>query len=138
VAEEITNLSLRARTGPGEKVAIAGFVIVDPQGFGRSARVLLRVVGPTLSQYGVAFPLADPVLTLYDAQGQVVARNDNWSDTDPTGLAAAMQQVGAFTLPAASKDAAVLLDLPAGVYSVQATGIGTPAGVTLIEIYLVR
>jgi hypothetical protein len=138
VAEEITNLSLRARTGPGEKVAIAGFVIVDPQGFGRSARVLLRVVGPTLSQYGVAFPLADPVLTLYDAQGQVVARNDNWSDTDPTGLAAAMQQVGAFSLPTASKDAAVLLDLPAGVYSVQATGIGTSVGITLIEIYLVR
>ena len=135
---EITNLSLRARTGPGEKVAIAGFVIVDPQGFGRSARVLLRVIGPTLSQFGVAFPLADPVLTLFNAQGQVVARNDNWSDTDPIGLAAAMQQVGAFSLPAASKDAAVLLDLPAGVYSVQATGATNATGVTLIEIYLVH
>ena len=138
VAGEITNLSLRARTGPGEKVAIAGFVIADPQGFGRSARVLLRVIGPTLSQYGVAFPLADPVLTLYDAHGNVVARNDNWSDTDPTGLAAAMQQVGAFSLPANSKDAAVLLDLPAGVYSVQATGATNATGVTLIEIYLVH
>ena len=90
------------------------------------------------AQFGVAFPLADPVLTLFNAQGQVVARNDNWSDTDPIGLAAAMQQVGAFSLPAASKDAAVLLDLPAGVYSVQATGATNATGVTLIEIYLVH
>jgi hypothetical protein len=135
------NLSLRARTAGGEKVATAGFVIVDPQGFGRAARLLIRVVGPTLSQYGVAFPLSDPILTLYNSRGEVVASNDNWSSgADKAGLVAAMQQVGAFTLPDGSKDAALILDVPAGVYSVQATGAtGTPAtGVTLTEIYLVK
>lgn len=140
VAGEITNLSLRARTGTGEKVAIAGFVIVDPQGFSRTLRVLLRVVGPTLSQYGVASPLADPVLTLYNSSGQIVAANDNWSDgtTDAATLASVMAQVGAFPLPAGSKDAALLLDLPAGAYSVQATSTSGTNGIALTEIYVVH
>ena len=138
---EILNLSLRARTAPGEKVATAGFVIADPQGFSRTARVLIRVVGPTLSQYGVAFPLTDPVLTLFRSDGTIVTQNNNWSDSaDVAGLTATMNQVGAFALPSGSKDAAIVLDLPAGVYSVQATNaVGTPTtGVVLIEIYLVR
>ncbi|MDB6093167.1 MAG: Ig family protein [Verrucomicrobia bacterium] len=141
VPGEILNLSLRARTAPGERVATAGFVIVDPQGFGRTARVVIRVVGPTLSNYGVPFPLTDPVLTLYRSDGTIAAQNNNWGDnTDNAGLAAAMKKVGAFDLATGSKDAAMLLDLPAGVYSVQASNsIGTPdTGVVLIEIYLVR
>ena len=136
---EFVNLSLRARTGPGEKIATAGFVIVDPQGFGRTVRVLLRVVGPALSQYGVATPLADPILTLYNASGQVIATNDNWSDNpDPTALTAAMTQVGAFALPTGSKDSALLIDLPPGAYSVQATSPNGSSGVVLTEIYVVR
>ncbi|MDB6169889.1 MAG: hypothetical protein JWM88_2753 [Verrucomicrobia bacterium] len=141
VPGEIMNLSLRARTGPGEKVATAGFVIVDPQGFGRPARVLLRVVGPALSQYGVAFPLSDPVLTLYKSTGEIVATNDNWTEpADTHPITTASGRVGAFALPPGSKDAAIVLDLPAGVYSLQATSsAGTPdTGVTLIEIYLVK
>lgn len=140
-AGDLTNLSLRARTAPGEKVATAGFVVVDPQGFNRSLKLLLRVVGPKLSQYGVAFPLADPVLTLRSSTGAVVATNDNWSDqADPSKVAAAAAAIGAFALDAGSKDASLLLDVPAGVYSIQATGApGTPdTGVTLIEIYVVR
>lgn len=133
---ELTNLSLRARTGPGDAVAIAGFVITDPQNFDRTARVLLRVVGPKLADYGIQHPLADPVLTLYNAKGEVVRRVDNWSDdTDATALAATMKQVGAFDLQSGSKDAAVVLDLPAGAYTLHATG---GEGVTLLEIYIVR
>lgn len=141
VPGEIINLSLRARTAPGERVATAGFVIVDPQNFGRSARLVIRAVGPTLAQSGVVSPLPDPVLTLYRSDGTIAAQNDNWSvGSDIGALTAAMSQVGAFPLPNGSKDAAVLLDLPAGVYSVQATGaVGTPTtGVVLIEIYLVK
>lgn len=138
---EFLNLSLRARTSPGERVATAGFVIVDPQGFGRPLRLMLRVVGPTLANSGVAFPLNDPVLTLYKSTGEVIATNNNWSDNaNSAALATTATQVGAFSLPTGSKDAALLLDVPAGVYSIQATNAaGTPdTGVTLIEIYVVR
>ncbi|MDB6094487.1 MAG: Immunoglobulin I-set domain protein [Verrucomicrobia bacterium] len=138
---DIVNLSLRARTAPGERTATAGFVIADPQGFSRPLKLLLRVVGPALSQYGVAFPLPDPVLKLYNSAGDVIATNDNWSDNaDPQKIADAAQQAGAFALSSGSKDSAVLLDLPGGVYSIQAVSApDTPnTGVTLIEIYLVK
>jgi hypothetical protein len=139
--QALLNLSFRARTAPGDATAIAGFVIVDPQGFDRPARVLLRAVGPTLTTQGIAHPLENPILTLYDSASEVVAQNDDWSlapATDPTApadLAAAMTQVGAFDLPPDSHDAALLLDLPAGAYSMHATG---GSGVVLLEIYLVR
>jgi hypothetical protein len=160
-AGELVNLSFRARTAPGEATAIAGFVIVDPQDFARPAKILLRAVGPTLTTQGIQHPLADPVLTVYNSKGEVVAQNDNWSvspadhPTASTDLAAAASQVGAFALPANSKDAALLVDLPAGAYTMSATGgTGLPAGlsavgsaqaeasakegVVLLEIYLVR
>lgn len=138
VAADLMNLSFRARTAPGEETAIVGFVIVDPQGFDRPARVLLRAVGPALGASGIAQPLENPILTVYNAKGQIVAQNDNWPshfNAEQTDYDRATSQVGAFSLPQFSADAGVLLDLPAGAYSMHATG-GT--GVVLLEIYLVR
>jgi hypothetical protein len=137
--QSLMNLSFRARTAPGDAVAIAGFVITDPQGFGRPARVLLRAIGPTLSGQGITQPLADPVLNLYNSKGEVVASNDDWaggnSGADVAMIKTTMAQLGAFDLPVDSKDSVLLLDLPAGAYSMHANG-GT--GVVLLEIYIVR
>lgn len=136
---DFVNLSLRAMVGPGDRAAIVGFVVSDPENFNRRVRVLLRAVGPTLAQYGVGAPLGNPILTLYDVRGNVVARNDNWSDGDnAASLSEAMRQVGAFGLADGSKDAAILVDLPPGVYSAQAVGSGDGTGIALTEIYLVR
>lgn len=139
VVGELMNLSLRARTGPGDATVIAGFVVVDPQNFDRPVKVLLRAVGPTLAASGISHPLENPVLTVYNSKGEIVASNDNWSTTtagaSSTEIATATKTVGAFDLPPSSQDAALLLDLPAGAYSMHATG-GT--GVVLLEIYLVR
>jgi hypothetical protein len=136
---DLLNLSFRAHTYPGEGTATAGFVIVDPQGFDRPVKVLLRAIGPTLGSYGITHPLANPILTLYNSKGEVVATNDDWavnnSSADTATLTAAMKQVGAFDLTADSKDSALLLNLPAGAYSMQATG---GSGVVLLEIYLVK
>lgn len=136
--DELLNLSFRARTAPGEATAIAGFVIEDHLKFGRPKRVLLRAVGPTLTSQGIAAPLPDPVLTVYNSQGEVIAQNDDWAvanSTSPADLTAAMQQAGVAAFDPDSKDAALLLDLPAGAYTMHATG-GT--GIVLLEIYSVR
>ncbi|MCF3650950.1 hypothetical protein [Synoicihabitans lomoniglobus] len=118
---------------------MAGFVIDDPQNFGLKARVLLRVIGPALTDQGIAQPLADPVLTLYNSVGEVLRAIDNWSDdADAIALAATMQEVGAFALAPDSLDAAVVLDLPAGAYTLTATSADGSAGIALLEIYLVR
>ncbi len=137
-APELINLSLRAHTAPGDDTAVAGFAIRDPLGLGRSIRVLLRVIGPSLANYGVSHPLTDPVLKLHNAAGEVIRTIDDWGDDDdPAGLAATMASVGAFTLSEGSADSAVVLDLAASAYTLTATGKGDDSGIVMLEIYRV-
>ncbi|MBL9209528.1 MAG: CotH kinase family protein, partial [Opitutaceae bacterium] len=77
------NLSTRARVGTDDRVLIGGFVVSGAA----HKRMLIRAVGPTLTAFGLAGALADPVLTLY-AGTQVMAANDRWS-SDPAATAAA-------------------------------------------------
>ena len=131
------NLSTRAHVPARDDAVFAGFVVA---GTG-SKRLLLRAVGPTLASFGVDGVLANPRLALVSAAGATLAENDDW------GLAAAAatladtaQSLGAFPLPAKSRDAALLVDLPAGVYSAvvrtaDPVGAGEGTGIVLVEVY---
>lgn len=124
----LSNLSARNRVGTGSEILIAGFVVSGPG----SKNLLIRAVGPTLSSFGVAGTLSDPRLQLF-AGSTLLAENDNWGGT--AALAAAFAQTGAFALPAASRDAALIVSVPAGSYSAQVSGINATTGVALVEIY---
>jgi hypothetical protein len=76
--------------------------------------------------------LADPTITLYRG-GAVLATNDNWNAAD----AATMTAIGAFALPAGSRDAAIITTLPAGSYSAIVSGVGGTTGTALVELYVV-
>jgi hypothetical protein len=122
--DRMINLSSRVKlTGPSA-VLITGFVI----GGTESKQVAIRGIGPTLSSYGVGGAMADPVIRIYSGS-TLVAENDNWTATDATTFA----RLGAFALPAGSKDAAVVLTLKPGAYTAQVSGAA--AGVALAEIY---
>jgi uncharacterized protein (DUF1800 family) len=123
----LSNISCRAITGSGANVLTAGFVI----GHGANKQVLIRAVGPTLANYGVTGALADPILTLFDGTGKAIASNDNWIATDSTTF----DSVGAFKLPAGSKDSAIVITLPPGNYSAQAAGANGTSGAVIIEVY---
>lgn len=130
----LLNLSARARVGTGDNIMIAGFVVLG----NAPVKVLLRGVGPTLATQNVAGALADPRVDLYqtvNGAATLVAGNDNWGGG--AALTAAFTATGAFALPAASKDAALLVTLPAGVYSVTLSGVNGTTGVALVEIYAV-
>jgi hypothetical protein len=76
--------------------------------------------------------LADPTLRVVDGKGMAIASNDNWVAT----LAPTFVQVGAFPLTAASRDAALLVTLPAGgTYTIQVSGVNNATGEALIEVY---
>ncbi|MCX6953865.1 MAG: immunoglobulin domain-containing protein, partial [Verrucomicrobia bacterium] len=127
-AARLVNLSARNRVGTGADILIAGFSIA---GTG-TQRVLIRAVGPTLASFGVSGVLADPQLELTDAAGSRIATNDNWD----ASLAPAFTQVGAFPLPAGSKDAAVVATVTAGrSYTVQVSGLSNGVGEALVEVY---
>jgi hypothetical protein len=124
------NVSVLKPVGAG---LTAGFVIAgaDP------LRLLVRAIGPTLASFGVGGVLADPKLDLFQSGNPTaIASNDNWSAASNSGqVAAAAVDVGAFALAANSKDAALLVTLPPGSYTVQVNGVGGTTGVALVEVY---
>ncbi len=126
--DRLANFSSRVRISPGSGgTLITGFVV----GGTGSKRVLIRAVGPTLADFGVANAIVNPRLQLFDSAGRVLIENDDWSGAE---TAAAFSQTGAFTLEPGTKDAALLTSLTPGAYTVHITA-GNEAGVTLAEIY---
>jgi uncharacterized delta-60 repeat protein len=134
-ASRIVNLSARANVGTGANILIAGFVI---QGAGTKS-VLLRGVGPTLATapFDVPGVLTQPELTLVisNPDGGIGSTQTNtvWGGTQ--ALINAFVQVGAFALPSASDDSAILTSLPAGAFTSQLSGLDSTTGVALAEIY---
>ena len=76
------NISTRSFVQTGDNVIIGGFIVQGTQ----SRRVIVRAIGPELSQYGVPNELADPTLELHDAEGALIASNDNWQHTIIGGI----------------------------------------------------
>jgi hypothetical protein len=127
-SRKLVNLSTRFQVGTGDNILIAGFVL---SGTG-TRQLLIRAVGPTLTNYGVTGVLADPQLSVFDV-GTPIASNNDWSSS----LSTTFTTLGAFALNAGSKDAALVVTLQAGKpYSVQVSGVGSTTGEALVEIYL--
>jgi hypothetical protein len=130
------NSSLQGPTGGSNGSLTAGFVVA---GDGNSGiPVLIRVVGPSLAQFGVSNVDAHPVLTLYRNQ-VVLASNTGWFQGGQPGAGAIIEtdakNVGAFALPEGSADAAIDVTLAPGAYTVVATTSDGSAGTVLLEIY---
>ncbi len=129
----LTNVSVRARIAGGSNAEplIVGFVV----GGEATRTVLIRAVGPQLAQYGVSGAMANPQLTLFRGTTPL-ARNDDWN-RDSGATAGAFASFGAFPLANASPDAALLVNLPAGGYSVHTSPVDGASGVVLVEVYTV-
>ena len=135
---QLVNLSARKRLDGSNPSLTAGFSVSGNQ----PLRLLIRAVGPTLNQFLSGAELDDPTLTLNRLVGPagealgVVLTNDNWETEGNAGaIIGAAASVGAFPLIEGSKDAAVLVTLPAGNYTVQVERKGNAVGDALIEVY---
>jgi len=129
---KLISVSTRGNVGSGDNALIVGLAITG----NAAKRVLIRGVGAALGDFGVSGTLGDPILSLYNKDGVVIAQNDNWSSgTDAAAIAAAASQVQAFPLVQGSKDAALLLYLAPGSYTAIVRGVGDTTGVALVEAY---
>ena len=129
----IANFSIRSNAGTGSQMLIVGLAI-DGNAAANGQSLLLRAVGPTLTNFGVTAPLADPKLELFRGPMKLL-ENDNW-DANSTAVTLA-SQVNAFALPDGSRDAVIQQTaLPRGAYTVQVSSV-TPgqAGIALAEIF---
>ena len=110
---------------------IGGFVIIE-----NNRRVMVRGLGPTLAAFGVNGALANPKITVYNASDEVVATNDDWgNESNAASIALTAMSLGATALANGSADAATMLFLPKGAYTVHLEGVDGGTGVGLIEIY---
>ena len=130
----IVNISTLARVATGSDALVSGFVISGTT----NRTVLVRAVGPTLAAFGVNDALAQPLLSVYLGD-RLLASNSGWSGIERAAavpLTDAFDRAGAFRLvDEDSRDAAVILSLAPGAYTVQVRSGDGSAGAALLEIY---
>jgi hypothetical protein len=122
----LANISTRAFVQTGDNVMIGGLIVTGS----RLKKVILRAIGPSLSNSGIADALQDPVLELHDSTGALLASNDNWIDASnkqaiiDSGLA-----------PRNNLESAILTSLIPGSYTAVIRGVNNGTGTAVVEAY---
>jgi hypothetical protein len=129
-ASQFGNISTRGEVGTGTDVLIGG-LIVSSEADGQ-ANVVVRALGPSLGALGVPGALADPTLELHDADGNVLASNNDWQESQG-GI---ISSIG--LAPDNPKEAAIFASLTAGAYTAVVQGANGTTGVGLVEVYNLR
>jgi pimeloyl-ACP methyl ester carboxylesterase len=128
------NISTRAFVQTGDNVMIGGFVVEGTE----PKRVIIRAIGPELTQYHVPNALADPRLELHDGTGALIGSNDNWQHTIIGGVIThdQVQDIqNSGHAPGDARESAIIADLPAGNYTAIVRGVNNTTGVALVEVY---
>ena len=128
------NVSTRAFVQTGDRVVIGGFIVQGTQ----TKRVIIRAIGPELTQYGIPNALGNPTLELHDGTGALIASNNNWWTTIIGGIittnqVAAIQASG--YAPSDGRESAMIVNLPPGNYTAIVRGMANTSGVALVEVY---
>ncbi len=119
------NVSTRGFVSTGDNVLIGGLSIAS----GEPPVVILRAIGPSLGSYGIAQPLQDPTLELHNANGALLAFNDDWESVGATAKKAAL------LAPGDARESAIILSLSAGNYTAIVRGKSGATGIALVEAY---
>ena len=131
---QLANISTRALVETGDNVVIGGFIV---QGSGPN-RVIIRALGPELTEHGVADALHNPTLELHNGTGELIASNDNWVRTIIGGIITQSQVrdiMNSGYAPSNGLESAIIADLPPGNYTAIMRGVNDTTGVGLVEVY---
>ena len=127
-ASQLANISTRGFVQTGNNVMIGGFILGQGSG---NADVVVRGIGPSLSQAGLSNVLADPTLELRDSNGALLIANDNWQD-DPVS---AGQLTARGLAPTNALESGIFASLPPGASTSILAGKNGGTGIGLIEVY---
>ena len=113
---------------------IGGFIVqgTEPE------PVIIRAIGPELTQYGVPNVLANPTLELHNGAGALIASNDNWQTTIIGGIIThdqVQEILNSGRAPRDPRESAIIANLPAGNYTAIVRGVSNTTGVGLVEVY---
>jgi hypothetical protein len=121
----LLNSATRMRVETGDNVLIGGFIIR-----GGSKKVILRAIGPSLAQAGIATPLQNPTLELHGGDGGLITTNDDWMSS-----AQKQEIIDSGIPPSDNRESAIVATLPEGNYTAVVAGAGGTSGVALVEVY---
>jgi hypothetical protein len=127
VNSQMANISTRGLVGTGNNVMIGGVIVGGSDN--ASATFVFRAIGPSLSSSSIVGPLQDPTLELHDANGALLAFDDNWRDTQQTQI----QSTG--FAPTDDRESAIFAALTAGNYTTIVRGKNETTGIALVEVY---
>ena len=130
-SSQLANISTRGFVQTGDNVMIGGFIL---GGSSNNTGVVVRGIGPSLSQFGLNNVLADPTLELRDSNGNLLISNDDWQD-DP---ASAGQLTAHGLAPQDPNESGIFALLPPGAFTAVLAGENGGTGIGLVEIYNVR
>jgi hypothetical protein len=120
---QLANISTLGFVGGADEVLIGGFVVGNG-----AATVVIRAVGPSLTQAGVPNPISDPILELHDANGNVTTDDDWQGAPQPELIPASLQ-------PTDTRESAMHAILAPGHYTAVVRGKAGVTGVALVEAY---
>jgi uncharacterized delta-60 repeat protein len=127
----LANISTRGFIETGNNVMIGGFIIGNNGG--GVATVVIRAIGPTLANAGLAGAIQNPGLEFVNSNGTTVRSNDNWKlDGQQTDLTALGLQ------PADERESALIETVGPGNYTAIIRGGGNTTGVGLVEVYNIQ
>jgi hypothetical protein len=129
-SSQLANISTRGFVLLGNNVMIGGFIL----GGSNNTHVVVRGLGPSLSQFGLSPVLTNPTLVLHDGNGAVIVANDNWQD-DP---ASAAQLTALGLAPQEPTESGIYASLPSGRFTAVLAGKNSGTGIGLVEIYNVQ
>lgn len=128
------NISTRSFVQTGDNVMIGGFIVQGNQ----PKSVILRAIGPELTQFGIPNAMANPTLELHNRNGALIASNDDWQTTIIGGIITSdqveeIQNSG--HAPTDPLESAILANLQPGHYTAIVRGLNNTTGVALVEAY---
>jgi arylsulfate sulfotransferase len=126
VGPQALNLSTRGLVSVGDNVLIGGFIISGTA----PKSIVLRGLGPSLSDFGLPDVLTDPALSVYNSSHTLIASNDNWQ-SDPNHFIIEANGLA----PANLLESATVQTLAPGAYTVVVTGKDLNSGIGLVELY---
>jgi predicted outer membrane repeat protein len=124
---KLANISTRGFILTGDNVMIGGFIFGGGPG---ATKVVVRGIGPSLAQFGVANPLLDPILELHDGNGATIDSNDDWITNQQAIAATGLQ-------PSNNAESALLItNLSPGAYTAILRGKNSALGIGVLEVYV--